>query len=613
MQLQLLPAFAALASAVAAVKVNPLPAPQSISWGNSGPKNVGWLEFRTNGKGAGGDNARVLNDAWTRAYDTMRRLAWTPAAIEKPIPEFEPFPTPGSDSHSKRTETPWLSSIHVQINDWEADLQHAVDESYTLKIEASSPTVEITAKTVWGAIHAFTTFQQIVISNGQDGLIVEQPVTIKDHPNFPYRGVMLDTARNFISPEKMKEQMNGMALAKLNVLHWHITDNQAWPIEIKAYPQMTKDAYSPRERYSVDTVAEIIAYARARAIRVIPEIDMPGHSASGWLQIDKNIITCENSWWSNDNWPLHTAVQPNPGQLDVLNPDTYDHVRKVYSELSKRFTDDFFHVGGDELQTNCFNFSKTIRDWFEEDDSRTYSDLNQYWLDHALPIFTSKNVTGGKNRRLIMWEDVLLSPNSPAHDVPKDVILQAWNEGPVHVQNITARGHDVIVSSSEFFYLDCGVGGYVTNDARYNDQLNPDAETPNFNYGGGGGSWCAPYKTWQRIYSYDFTANLTAEQEKHVIGVTAPLWSEQIDDSVISSKLWPRGAALGELAWSGNKDPKTGKKRLTQLTQRILNFREYLLANGVGASPLVPKYCTQHPHHCDLWYDQDAVDKDLRL
>lgn len=613
MRCSLLPAIAALASAVGAVKVNPLPAPQSICWGKSGPKNVGWLEYRTNGNGAGGENAQLLNDAWNRAYDTMRRLAWVPAAIEEPIPEFEPFPTPGSDAHSKRAETPWLSSVHVQVEDWTADLKHAVDESYTLRIEASSPTVEISAKTVWGALHAFTTFQQIVISNGQDGLVVEQPVTIKDKPNFPYRGVMIDSARNFISPEKIKEQMNGMALAKLNVLHWHITDNQAWPIEIQTFPEMTKDAYSPREKYSVDVVADLIAYARARAIRVIPEIDMPGHSASGWLQIDKDLITCENSWWSNDDWALHTAVQPNPGQLDVLNPDTYDAVRKVYAELSKRFTDDFFHVGGDELQTNCFNFSKTIRDWFEEDDSRTYSDLNQHWLDHALPIFTSKNITAGKDRRLIMWEDVLLSPNSPAIDLPKDIILQAWNDGSNHVQNITARGHDVIVSSNEFFYLDCGVGGYVTNDARYNDQVNPDLETPNFNYGGGGGSWCAPYKTWQRIYSYDFTANLTAEQEKHVLGVTAPLWSEQIDDSVISSRLWPRGAALGELAWSGNKDPKTGKKRLTQLTQRILNFREYLLANGVGASPLVPKYCLQHPHHCDLWYDQDAVEKDLRL
>lgn len=100
---------------------------------------------------------------------------------------------------------------------------------------------------------------------------------------------------------------------------------------------------------------------------------------------------------------------------------------------------------------------------------------------------------------------------------------------------------------------------------------------------------------------------MTDEQKSHIIGSVSPLWSEQVDDENLSSKIWPRAAALAELVWSGNKDPKTGKKRTTQLTQRILNFREYLVANGVGASPLVPKHCIQHPHACDLFYDQEAV------
>jgi hexosaminidase len=135
---------------------------------------------------------------------------------------------------------------------------------------------------------------------------------------------------------------------------------------------------------------------------------------------------------------------------------------------------------------------------------------------------------------------------------------------------------------------------------------NPDLNTPNFNYGGNGGSWCAPYKTWQRIYDYDFTTNLTVAQAQHVLGAEAPLWSEQVDDTVISGKMLPRAAALAELLWSGNKD-ENGKKRTTEMTERILNFREYLVANGIGAAPLVPKYCLQHPHACDLYLDQKAV------
>ncbi|KAK9438595.1 N-acetylglucosaminidase [Metarhizium brunneum] len=603
-----------LTSAVT-VKVNPLPAPQDVTWGDSGPKHVGWLNLRTNSNRKSESNTKLVSEAWNRASKAITSLRWVPQAIEQPIPKFEPFPTAGSNDSSssakskRNTGGSWLNEVNVQVSDWSADLKHGVDESYTLTVSASSSTVEIAAKTVWGALHAFTTFQQLVIFEG-GSLIVEQPVTIKDHPNYPYRGVMVDTGRNFISANKIKEQIDGLALSKMNILHWHITDTQSWPIHLEAYPQVTKDAYSGRESYSAKDVQDIISYARARGVRVIPEIDMPGHSASGWQQIDQDIVTCQNSWWSNDNWPLHTAVQPNPGQLDVMNPKTYQVVGNVYSELSKKFSDDFFHVGGDELQIGCFNFSKGIRDWFAADPQRTYFDLNQYWIDHAYPLFMSEENSGKKDRRLIMWEDVVLSPDAHAHNVSKSVIMQSWNNGVSNIDKLTKAGYDVIVSSADFMYLDCGNGGYVTNDPRYNaPQSNPDATgaTFSFNYGGPGGSWCAPYKTWQRIYDYDFTANLTSDQAKHIIGAAAPLWSEQVDDAVISSKMWPRAAALAELVWSGNKDPKTGLKRTTYLTQRILNFREYLVANGIGAAPLVPKYCLQHPHACDLYYNQMAV------
>lgn len=613
MRFQPTPAFVLGLAAVDvsfAVKVNPLPAPQEISWGSSGPKNVGWLNLRTNSDRQSEANTQLLTDAWNRASKAFTSLKWVPQAVEEPIPQFDPFPKPGSDSNTKRTngDGSWLNEINVNVSDWSADLQHGVDESYTLSISPSTSTVEVTAKTIWGALYAFTTFQQLVIFEGQN-LIVEQPVTVKDHPKYPYRGVMVDTGRNFISVGKLKEQIDGLALSKMNILHWHITDTQSWPIHLESYPEVTKDAYSARESYSEQDVKDVISYARARGVRVIPEVDMPGHSASGWRQIDKDIVTCENSWWSNDNWPAHTAVQPNPGQLDVLNPKTYTVVEKVYSELSKRFSDNFFHVGGDELQVGCFNFSKGIRDWFAADPKRTYFDLNQYWVDKSYPLFMSETNTGKKERRLIMWEDVVLSADAHATNVSKSVIMQSWNNGISNIAKLTDAGYDVIVSSADFIYLDCGYGGYVTNDPRYNTQSNPDPTGANlsFNYGGPGGSWCAPYKTWQRIYDYDFTTNLTEAQAKHIIGAAAPLWSEQVDDTVISSKMWPRAAALAELVWSGNKDPKTGKKRTTYMTQRILNFREYLVANGIAAAPLVPKYCLQHPHHCDLYYDQEAV------
>ncbi|KAH8429954.1 beta-N-acetylhexosaminidase [Aspergillus melleus] len=588
---------------VAAVKVNPLPAPRDINWGSSGPKHLArTLNLRT--KDDTQDN--ILFNAWDRTWKTISELKWVPAAVEAPISSFAPFPTstPSSSAHKgKRANAPSpLRFVDVVVEDKKADLQHGADESYSLVVAENKDSIAIKARTVWGVLHAFTTLQQLVISDGDKGLLIEQPVVIKDEPLYPYRGIMMDTARNFISVPKILEQLDGMSLSKLNVLHWHLDDAQSWPIQVDTYPEMTKDAYSPREIYSHADVRKIVKYARARGIRVIPEIDMPSHSAAGWQQVDPEMVTCTDSWWSNDVWELHTAVEPNPGQLDIIYPKTYEVVRDVYEELSDLFPDHWFHVGADEIQPNCFNFSSHVSKWFAEDPSRTYNDLAQYWVDHAVPIFRNYS----DDRRLVMWEDITLSAEH-AHDVPKDIVMQSWNNGLEYISNLTARGYDVIVSSSDFLYLDCGKGGFVTNDVRYNEMSNPGtADVPNFNYGGNGGSWCAPYKTWQRIYDYDFTLNLTSAQAKHIIGATAPLWSEQVDDVTVSSSFWPRAAALAELVWSGNRDAK-GNKRTTEMTQRILNFREYLVANGVMATALVPKYCLQHPHACDLYQNQTAI------
>ncbi|BCR98607.1 beta-N-acetylhexosaminidase [Aspergillus luchuensis] len=588
-----------LVAAAAAVKVNPLPAPRNITWASSsGPKQLaGFVSLRVSED----TPDFILANGWNRAWDTIVSLQWVPAATEGPFPSFQPFPTAAAGVKRSSQALPTLQFVDVNISDVDADLQHGVDESYTLEVSESATSVVIEAPTVWGALHAFTTLQQLIISDGQGGLIIEKPVKIQDAPLYPYRGIMLDTGRNFISVNKIYEQLDGMSLSKLNVLHWHMEDTQSWPVQIDAYPEMIHDAYSSREVYSHADMRNIVAYARARGVRVIPEIDMPSHSASGWKQVDPQMVTCVDSWWSNDDYALHTAVEPPPGQMDIIYNGTYDVVREVYNELSSIFPDNWFHVGADEIQPNCFNFSSYVTQWFAEDPTRTYNDLAQYWVDHAVPIFQNYS----SSRQLVMWEDIVLSTEH-AHNVPTDIVMQTWNNGLDYINQLTAKGYDVIVSSSDFMYLDCGMGGFVTNDPRYDVMSNPDPNTPNFNYGGNGGSWCAPYKTWQRIYDYDFTQNLTDAQAQHIVGAVAPLWSEQVDDVTVSSQFWPRAAALAELVWSGNRD-EHGQKRTTLMTQRILNFREYLVANGVQAKALVPKYCVQRPHTCDLYRNQSVI------
>jgi hexosaminidase len=584
-----------------AVGANPLPKPTNITWGSSGSFAVGELTLNA-------PDHEVLQDAFDRAYDAITDLKWIPAATEAPPRSFEPFPTPTGAASKKRkrqshgtNSTGTLTTVNVEVTDTHAALQHGVDESYSLEIAEGSDSIEIKAKTVYGALHAFTTLQQIVISSGS-GLIVEAPVSIQDAPLYPVRGIMIDSGRNYISKKKIYEQIDGMALSKLNVLHWHMVDAQSWPVELATYPDMTEDAYSAREVYSLECMKDIINYAAKRGVRVIPEIDMPGHANSGWKQVDEGMMACIDSWWSNDVWATHTAVEPNPGQLDILNNKTYEVTGKVYKELASIFPDNWFHIGGDELHMNCYNFSTLASEFFAS--GKSMGDLYQVWVDRALPNFRKQ-----ANKTFVMWEDVRISPDAAATgELPKDVVLQAWNNGLANIKNLTSQGYRVIVSSSDFMYLDCGYGGWVGNDQRYNVMVNPNATdgSPNFNWGAGGGSWCAPYKTWQRIYDYDFTFNLTDAQKALVQGAIAPLWSEQVDDVVISSKMWPRAAALAELVWSGNRDAN-GNKRTTELTQRILNFREYLVANGVGAAPLMPKFCLQHPHECDLNLDQTVL------
>ncbi|KAF9113746.1 hypothetical protein BGX27_000851 [Mortierella sp. AM989] len=603
-----------------AVKVSPLPAPVSITWASTGPVKVD-NNFRIVGP-----RHDVLSKAYARTAALIKDERWVIQAWEEPIREYPPFPTlkkradePSVDppveafTHGKKS----LKTVNVDVSDLKADLQLGVDESYTLDITADGKG-NIKAKTVWGALHGLQTLNQIIINDGRNGLIIEQPVHIEDAPKFPHRGVMYDTARNFYPLSSLRKQIDALSYAKMNVFHWHITDNQAWPVEIKKHPQMTNDAFSPREIYTQADIRSLIKYGRERGVRVYPEIDMPGHSTSGWQLVDKKAVTCADSWWDNDGWTHHSAVQPNPGQLDIAYPGTYDLIKDVYTELAKVFTDNFFHVGFDELQTYCYNYSKPSMDWFKANPGATYADFAQTYIDKALPIFQDK-----PSRRLVMWEDSVLSPDIPAKHVPKDIIMQSWNNGIANIKALAARGHDIIVSSADFLYLDCGNGGWVSNDPRYNVNEppvlpkaikeafddNPSAYAPTtVNYGGPGASWCAPYKTWQRMYAYDFTAGLTAEEAKHVLGGEAALWSEQSDQTVVDSKVWPRTAAFAESLWSGNRNAD-GWKRTTELSSRIYDYRERLVARGINAAPLTSKYCLQHPHACDLHRNQTAYGK----
>ncbi|KAG0260819.1 hypothetical protein DFQ27_003299, partial [Actinomortierella ambigua] len=254
-------------------KANPLPKPVTIDWKAGGRINLpNTIVFNFRGPW---DN--ILADAANRTKAAIEKK-WVPRAWETPMPVWPKFPDQYGDNKtasagSKRavdssaSATPvWSVDLHVL--DVTAPLQHGHDESYTISVSASG--ILIKANTVWGGLHGLSTFEQLVIAEkGKDQLFIEQPVEIVDKPKYTHRGVMYDTARNFLPVSAIKKQIDALAFSKLNVFHWHITDSQSWPLEVDPvkYPDFTKGAYSESEVYEHRHVREVVDYGRKRGVR----------------------------------------------------------------------------------------------------------------------------------------------------------------------------------------------------------------------------------------------------------------------------------------------------------------------------------------------------------
>eukprot|EP00249_Psilotum_nudum_P004406 c17933_g1_i1 orf=1812-2771(+) len=314
---------------------------------------------------------------------------------------------------------------------------------------------------------------------------------------------------------------------------------------------------------------------------------LSGHTAS-WSGAYPEIVTCLYETW------MTNAAEPTPGQLNPLHNKTYEVVKNVIDNVASLFPDRFYHGGSDEINSHCWNTSADIQQYLAS--GGTMDSLPQKFITATYPYITSHEKT------VVYWEDVLLSStvNVSASVLPKETtVLITWNNGPLNTKLLTAAGYQTIVASADFYYLDCGHGTFLGNDTSVDQQINPDPATPNYNYGGNGGSWCAPYKSWQRIYDYDITYNLTEEEAKLVLGGETVLWSEQADGTVIDGLVWPRTAAMAEALWSGNTDG-SGNKRTAEAINRLNDWRYKMVSRGIAAEPLQPLWCLKHPLQCNL-------------
>ncbi|OZJ06510.1 hypothetical protein BZG36_00526 [Bifiguratus adelaidae] len=577
------------------------PQPQSVTWGDHAlnlPSSFKIELAKTHGTSS---NLQLLSKAINRYEKLIWKEKWTPVQTAE---------NASNDYAPKATNT--LTSLSIIISDPSADLELGTDESYTLNIPQGSGSGSITAKTVWGAMRALETFSQLVQakSPGASELVVAKaPVTIKDKPAFTHRGVMLDTARNYYPVADILRTIDAVSYNKMNVLHLHLTDSQSFPLDLQSVPDITKGAYVLQGKkllYTKKDVQMMVEYARERGVRLVPEIDMPAHSAS-WGAGYKDITTCTERFYLDptNQWSNRYASEPTAGQLNPTLNKTYEIVNKVIDEVTSWFPDGVYHVGGDEPVIKCWEDSNEVRQYMKEHNV-TGTDLLGTFLSKAISMAKSNK------KRPTIWEDAVTSSNLP---IDKETILQVWTNPASMAIN---AGYQVIASNYNFWYLDCGHGGWNGNDTTYDEQVPPPIppeiqavfnKYPNdaanwapSNWGGGGGDWCSPFKSWQRVYSYDLTYNLTKAQSKQVLGGEVCLWSEQSDTTTLDTKLWPRSAASAEVMWSGRYDASGKQRDIGLAMPRIFDWRYRLLARGIRAEPLQPLWCGQHPHMCDLNY-----------
>ncbi|MGA7908101.1 MAG: family 20 glycosylhydrolase, partial [Candidatus Sulfotelmatobacter sp.] len=362
------------------------------------------------------------------------------------------------------------------------------DESYELDITASE--ARLTAPNPLGILHGLQTFLQLVQPSAT-GFAVPV-VTIKDQPRFPWRGLMIDVSRHFIPLDVLKRNVNAMAAVKMNVLHWHLSDDQGFRVESKKFPRL-QEMGSEGMYYTQDQIREFIAYAHDYGIRVIPEFDIPGHSRSWFL-----------------GYP-ELASGPGPYTLDgggispIMDPtreSTYKFLDKFIGEMAKLFPDAYFHIGGDEVDGKQWDANPKIQAFIHAHGMKNNQDLQAYFNQRLQKIVS-------KHHKIMMGWDEVLHP-----ELPKSIVIQSW------------RGQDSLAAAAKQGYSGLLSYGY------YLDLMWPAA----------------------RHYAVDpmsgAAATLSPEEKSRILGGEACMWAEWVTPENIDSHIWPRNAAIAERLWS---------------------------------------------------------------
>ena len=385
------------------------------------------------------------------------------------------------------------------------------DESYRLTVTPTD--VHLEAPNPLGILRGLQTFLQLV-RIGPNGFVVPA-VTIEDRPRFPWRGLLIDVSRHFMPVEVMKRNLDGMEALKLNVLHWHLSDDQGFRVESRKFPRF-QELSSEGQYYTREEIRDIIQYARDRGIRVVPEFDMPGHSTS-WFVAYPELASAPGPYQVEHKWGIFDPA------MDPSREGTYHFLNDFIAEMTQLFPDPYFHIGGDEVNGKQWDRNTKIHEFMQKHGIRDNHALQAYF-NQRLQAIVSK-----RGKIMTGWDEIL----GPA--LPQEAVVQSWR-GQAFLAAAVRLGHRALLSYG--YYLD------LMQPASFHysvDPLGSDA------------------------------ASLSADEKQRVLGGEACMWAEFVTPANLDARIWPRAAAVAERLWSPPdvNDTKAMYGRMEAVSQNL--------------------------------------------
>jgi hexosaminidase len=363
------------------------------------------------------------------------------------------------------------------------------DESYS--IDASGAHVRLQAREIVGAMRGMETLLQL-LAGDRDGFFVPG-VSIQDAPRFRWRGLLIDVSRHFEPVEILERELDAMAAVKLNVLHWHLSDDQGFRVESRKLPKLHQLG-SDGQYYTQDQIRGIVEYARMRGIRVVPEFDMPGH-VSSWVAAYPELASAPGPYQIARGFGVFDPA------FDPTKDSTYRFIDRFIGEIAPLFPDAYWHIGGDENNGKQWQANPDIRSFMEEHRIADVHALQTHFNQRLLKILE-------KHKKRMMGWDEIFQPG-----LPKEILVQSWR-GQKSLFDAARQGYDGILSAG--YYID------LLNSAASHYAVDP---LPADN-------------------------GLTSDEAKHVLGGEATMWGEWVGPETIDSRIWPRTAAIAERFWS---------------------------------------------------------------